>query len=185
MGESSRIYHNALSYEGAIVNMVPTNLKVNLSNEHVTKSVCEGQEEGQYGVDWIESVSLDQVMMTKHPEIKHVQVIKIDVERFEVHVIKGAMRFLCNSIIDMIIIEVEYIRPSPTTVCNSVKMQETLEKMGFSIWSKLKKDGGTEFTGKSFNELPTNVNFVQVFRDQPPAERLKGTEGNPCEGFEM
>ena len=183
--KNSRIYHNALSYEGATVNMAPTNLEINLSNGHVTKSVCDGQEEGQYGVDWMESLSLDQVMMTKHPEIKHVQVMKIDVERFEVHVINGAMRFLCNSIVDMIIIEVEYIRPNPTAVCNSVKMQETLEKMGFSIWSKLKKDGGTEFTGKPFNELPSNVNFVQEFRDRPPVERLKGTEGNPCEGFEM
>jgi FkbM family methyltransferase len=183
--KNSRIYHNAVSYEGATVNMVPTNLKVNLSNGRVRKSVCEGDEKGQYGVDWMESVSLDQVMMTKHPEIKHVQAIKIDVETFEVHVINGAMRFLCNSIVDMIIMEVEYIRPNPKTVCDSVKMQETLEKMGFSIWSELKTNGGTEFTGKPFNQLPANVNFVQEFRERTPAERLKGAEGNPCEGFEI
>jgi FkbM family methyltransferase len=185
---NSRVYHNALSYEGAIVNMESTT-QINLSNGYVTNYVCseETQEEkGQYGVDWMESVSLDQVMLTNHPEIKHVQVMKIDVESFEVHVINGAMRFLCNSIVEMILMEVEYIRPGrPKTICNSVQMQTTLETMGYTIWSDLPQNGGTEFTGKPFNQLPSNVNFVQQFRDQTPAERLKGTAGNPCAGFEI
>ena len=72
-------------------------------------------------------------------EIKHVQAIKIDVETFEAHVIDGAMGLLCNYIVDMIIKEVECIRPNPKTVGKSVKMQEILEKMGFSILSELKR----------------------------------------------
>jgi hypothetical protein len=57
---------------------------------------------------------------------------------------------------------------NPKTVCNSVQMQTTLETMGYTIWSNLPQNGGLEFTGKPFKDLPSDVNFVQQFRDQTP-----------------
>ncbi len=64
--------------------MASTNSDINLSNTHVTKSACEAAATGQYGVDYMDAVALDQVMFSKHPEITHVHAIQVDVETFEV-----------------------------------------------------------------------------------------------------
>ncbi len=77
-------YHNAVSFEPSRVSMASTNSDINLSNGHVTKSACEAAATGQYGVDYMDAVTLDQVMFSNHPEITHVHAIKVDVETFEV-----------------------------------------------------------------------------------------------------
>jgi len=179
------LYRNAVSFEGLTVNMKPTNVAVNLSNGRITQQKCQGDTSGIYGVDYMDSVSLDQVMLTKHADLKRIQLMKIDVETFEVHVINGAMRFLCNTIVEMIAMEVEYIKTKQSTVCDSTMMLSTLEKMGYATWSALPNQGGKDLTGTPINKLPTDVIFILQDREHPPIDHLKGTKDNPCEGFEI
>jgi FkbM family methyltransferase len=190
--DRSYLYMNALSYESVRVTMKSTNEIVNLSNMHIVTSQCtsptdddSATDHGVYGVDYMEAVSLDQVMLTHHPEVTHVDLIKIDVETHEMEVINGGMHFLCHRVVNMIIMEVEYLKPHPEIVitCDFAAMQDRLERMGFTVWDCSFQ---TEYTGKSLASMTTSdVVFVQTYRDQPPAQRLKGTENNPCESFEL
>jgi hypothetical protein len=113
--------------------------------------------------------------------------MKVDVETFEVHVVNGAMRFLCNIVVNMIVMEVEYCKKSVTKdhPCNATLMQNTLEQMGYSTWSGIPDNGGTDLTGTPFDELPSDVIFCLKDQSRPPSESLRGTKNNPCEGFEI
>jgi hypothetical protein len=113
--------------------------------------------------------------------------MKVDVETFEVHVVNGAMRFLCNIVVNMIVMEVEYCKKSVTKdhPCNSTLMQNTLEGMGYSTWSGIPDHGGTDLTGMPFDELPSDVIFLLNDPSRPPRESLRGAKNNPCEGFEI
>ena len=94
-------YHNAVSFEPSRVSMASTNADINLSNGHVTKTACDAAATGQYGVDYMDAITLDQVMLSKHPEITHVNAIKVDVETFEVccSYVHNLMRFICSRIV--------------------------------------------------------------------------------------
>jgi FkbM family methyltransferase len=189
--DRSHLYLNALSYESVRVSMESTNEKTNLSNMHITASQCTDPLEnknslGTYGLNYMEAVSLDQVMLTQHPGVAKVDIIKIDVETHEMHVINGAMHFLCNRVVNMIVMEVEYLKPGynpkGTPCCDFATMWDRMEQMGFSLWDcSLKQD----YTDKQLNSLPGDVVFVQKYQGEPPARRLKGTENNPCESFEL
>ena len=50
----------------------------------------------------------------------------------QVHVINGAMRFLCSRIVDTILMEVEYVK-NGAHGCNGTSMQNTLVSLGFAI----------------------------------------------------
>ena len=96
------------------------------------------------------------------------------------HVINGAMRFLCSRIVDTILMEVEYIKTTQNAHgCSGSSMQNTLITMGFEI----KDEGNKDVTGLKFQNLPGNVVFQQKYRDQPPGERLRGQPNSPCEPF--
>jgi FkbM family methyltransferase len=186
----SHLYMNAVSYESVRVSMKSTNEQINLSNMHIAASQCTDPLEnknsfGTYGLDYMEAVSLDQVMLTQHPDVAEVSIIKIDVEKHEMHVINGAMRFLCNRVVDMIVMEVEYLKPGYNpegTPCDFAIMRDRMVQMGFSLWDcSLER----EYTDKQLSSFPTDVVFVQKYQGQPPARRLKGTKNNPCESFEL
>ena len=96
------------------------------------------------------------------------------------HVINGAMRFLCSRIVDTILMEVEYIKTTENAHgCSGSSMQNTLITMGFEI----KDEGNKDVTGLKFQNLPGNVVFQQKYRDQPPGERLRGQPNSPCGPF--
>lgn len=188
--QRSHLYMNAASYESVRVSMKSTNTKVNLSNMSIRGKECISSTEPErsnekYGLDYMEAVSLDQVMLTKHPDITHVDLIKIDVETHEVEVLNGSMRFLCNRIINKIVMEVLYLKPStdnPHPTCNFESMHTTLERLGFTTWDPREE---TNLTGKPLASLTGDVIFRQEYSDKPPALRLEGTENNPCAGFEL
>lgn len=184
--DRSTLYMNPVSYESIRVNMAPTNSDVNISNMHITSTQCvkETQTSGTYGVDFMDAVSLDQVMFERHADIDHVDLIKIDVETHEVQVVNGAMYFLCNRRVDRIIMEVEYLKSNyKLGKCDFPAMQHRLEQMGYEVWDSTMK---IDLTGKSIEQFPTpDAVFVQKFPDETPANRLRGTSNNPCADFDI
>jgi FkbM family methyltransferase len=186
------LYMNPVSYESATVSMKTTNKDVNLSNMHISASQCSSTVEHgpneTYGVDYMEAVSLDQVMLTKHADIAHVDLMKIDVETHEMQVINGGMHFLCNRVVNMIIMEVEYLKPihkMDLQGCDFSQMQDILERMGFQVFDYTLTEQITG-TGKPLSAFPgTDAVFVQKHKGQPPAQRLTGTDDNPCEAFKI
>ena len=194
------LYINAVSFEGAVVHMKPTNSGINLSNGHVTDQSCNrsGTEIlGQYGEDFMESVSLDQVMLTQHANIPRVHIMKLDIETFEINAINGAVRFFCNRIVEVILVEVQYLKSEHgLTQCDASGMQKMLEEMGYDVWDRLPirtadgilngSNGAKLLTGKPFDQLPVDVLFVLKDTTRAPLQRLSddGAVQNPCKGFE-
>jgi FkbM family methyltransferase len=176
----SYVYHNAVSHEPAVVNMKSTNININLSNGHVTDAVCEaetGSSDGRYGVDWMEAVTIDQVIAEKHLQGEHlvdrIDLIKIDVERFEVNVIEGMIRTICHFKIDAIVMEILYIRDHKS--CKEENMHQLLKELGFRAeWED------KDYTDKTIRDSPGDVVYVQNIEGVSPAKRLKDTENNPC-----
>ena len=79
----STLYMNALGYESHYVIMESTSNEINKSNMHIIDSQCvlkKLEMPGKYGINYMESVSLDQVMIKNHKDIQRVQLMKIDVE---------------------------------------------------------------------------------------------------------
>ena len=87
--------------------------------------------------------------------------------------------------VDMIVMEVEYLKPGYNpegTPCDFAIMRDRMVQMGFSLWDcSLER----EYTDKQLSSFPTDVVFVQKYQGEPPARRLKGTKNNPCESFEL
>ena len=186
--DRSTLYMNAVSYESVRVTMKSTNDKINLSNMHITSSNCvtneTAQATGTYGIDYMDAVSLDQVMFERHADIEHVDLIKIDVETHEVQVFNGAMYFLCNRRVDRIIVEVEYLKSvHGLGKCKFPDLQDRLERMGFSMFDSTMK---INRTGMSFENFPSaDAVFSQNFPNESPANRLRGTFDNPCADFDL
>jgi FkbM family methyltransferase len=184
--ERSYVYHNAVSHEPALVRIKSINSSSSLSNRIVTESTCSTKDDpasvlGQYGVDWMEAVTLDQVVSLKHIKGEHainrIDVLKIDVESFEVNVIEGAIRTLCHIAVDAIILKVEYIKNHK--LCDEKAMHTLLEKLGFSVqW------GHHDYSTTPFKSLPPNVMYVQKHPGISPTKRLAETgESSPCRGI--
>lgn len=80
------VYMNALGYESHRIKMKSTNDEINKSNMHITGSQCASKtsrppdKRARYGVDYMESVSLDQVMLQNHKDVRRIHLMKIDVE---------------------------------------------------------------------------------------------------------
>lgn len=192
----SHHYLNAVSYKtSSRFRMMPTNVDVNLSNMKIQEESCVGagtdaEEEAikqqQYGYAYMEAVSLDMVMLMRHPDIQRVNLIKIDVETHEIHVLNGAMHFLCNRIVDAITVEVEYLKAKHGLVrddCTFETMRQRLVEMGYTVMSL--DEIPVDLTGVPLKKLPSDVVFVQQYLDQPPARRLKGTINDPCRDFAL
>lgn len=187
--DRSHHYLNAVSYKtSSRVKMQSTNAGVNLSNMSIRGSSCSKSEENRnevYGIDYMEAVSLDMVMLTHHKDIPRVNLMKIDVETHELHALNGAMNFLCNRIVDAITVEVEYLKPSYNVVkdnCQFEPIRIQLEQMGFTLMDTKKS---RDLTGISLDKLPSDVLFVQQHSDQSPARRLEGSSTNPCRDFTL
>lgn len=193
----STVYNNAVSFESTRVSMKSTSVTQNLSNGHVTQVQCATSDvketsssEHRYGVDYMETVTLDQVMLELHPEVERIHFMKIDVERFEVQVMSGAVRYLCNRIVEEIALEVAFLGLDGISTnnsrfdflksnsCQTDSMLRFLESIGYRIYFR-----GIEYTGRPLQEMPDNVFLIQQFTDLPPAERLKHTANNPCRDY--
>ena len=187
--DRSHHYLNAVSYKtSSRVKMQSTNAGVNLSNMSIRGSSCSKTQENineVYGIDFMEAVSLDMVMLTNHKDIPRVNLMKIDVETHELHALNGAMNFLCNRIVDAITVEVEYLKPGYNLLkdnCRFEPMRNQLEQMGYTLMDTPKS---RDLTGMSLDKLPSDVLFVQQHLDQSPARRLEGSSTNPCRDFTL
>jgi FkbM family methyltransferase len=185
--DRATLYMNAATYEASHVNMKSMNSDINLSNMHIKASACADSEgsdtSGTYGIDYMEGVPLDQVWLTHHADIKHVDLMKIDVERYEMEVLNGAMHLLCNAVVDQIVIEVLYLRAQFGVLpCTFATMQTQLEKMGYEIWDLPRTKN---FTGKFLDTMTGDVLFVLKDTSVSPAQRFRGTTDNPCQRFDL
>mmetsp|Transcript_19815 Transcript_19815/g.35018 ORF Transcript_19815/g.35018 Transcript_19815/m.35018 type:complete len:405 (-) Transcript_19815:56-1270(-) len=184
----STVYMNPLGYESSRVTMKSTNGEINLSNMHITGSQCTSEAPPttgkQYGLDYMDGVSLDQVMLTNHRDIQRVQLMKVDVETFEIQVFNGAMHTLCNSIVERIVVEVEYLKPKHNLPipCDFDRLQKALVQMNYEI---LDLEERMTLTHMALPDFPTDVIFRLKDMTQSPATRLQGVNGNPCQKFDM
>jgi len=187
----STIYLNAVSYEAIRVKMEPTNKQINLSNMHIVDTKCilldeeDDNKAGVYGLDYMDAVSLDQVFFTqpKVASIRRIHAMKIDVETHEVQVINGAMHLLCNRHVDLIVMEVQYLKAEyKLAKCRFAAMQDRVVRMGFTIWDPARTK---ELTKMNLDQFPAEAVFVQTFLDATPAQRLRGTADNPCAEFDL
>ena len=185
------VYMNTVGYESNRVSMKSTHDKINLSNMHITGSQCVTgiddvyPRDRRYGLDYMETISLDQVLLTNHRDIHRVQLMKIDVETFEMQVLNGAMHSLCNLIIERIVVEVEYLKPvhKLKTPCNFDLLQRTLIEMGYDILDVGEKES---FTTKRLPDFPPDVVFKLIDMTQSPVKRLGSRSGNNvCQRFDM
>ena len=203
------VYMNTVGYESNRVSMKSTHDEINLSNMHITGSQCVTgindvyprdkylrasfnsisqffrSASRRYGLDYMETISLDQVLLTNHRDIHRVQLMKIDVETFEMQVLNGAMHSLCNLIIERIVVEVEYLKPvhKLKTPCNFDLLQRTLIEMGYDILDVGEKES---FTTKRLPDFPPDVVFKLIDMTQSPVKRLGSRSGNNvCQRFDM
>lgn len=184
--ERSTVIHNAVSNEPSVVTMKPTNSDINRSNGHVTSAVCtsDAMDGQKYGVDYMEAVTIDQVMgehfvAPGNPNpIDRIDVIKIDVETFEINVIEGMIRTLCHIPIDAILVEVEYIKNHKS--CKAEEMHGLMKQLGFKV---VHGRDGSDVTTTDFNMLPANIVYVQwdETRGIAPFEYFKHDKNHVCQ----
>jgi hypothetical protein len=111
--------------------------------------------------------------------------MKIDVETYEIHVLNGAMYSLCNIIIERIVMEVEYLKPSYNlnNQCSFDTMRQTLLRLGYDIFDVEEKMVYTNDV--HLQELPSDILFRLNDFTQSPATRLRGSVDNPCAKFDL
>lgn len=212
-GARSTLYMNTLGYESNRVTMKSTNDKINKSNMHITGNTCRLEQQqqqqhqmhrenksnddknnnsnydGVYGINYMDEVSLDQVLLllllNHQQHHQAVTLMKIDVETYEIHVLNGAMYSLCNIIIERIVMEVEYIKPSYNldNKCSFDTMQQTLVRLGYTIFDVEEKMVYTNDV--HLQELPSDILFRLNDFTQSPATRLRGSVDNPCAKFDL
>ena len=189
--ERATVYVNTLGYESSRVTMGSTNSEINLSNMHIVGSRCvaEGddvtthrREKLRYGIDYTDTGSLDQVVFAHHGDVRRIHLMKVDVETFEMHVLAGAARTLCETIVERIAVEVEYLKPSYglDVPCDFAAMRDTLVKIGYEIYD-LKEE--RDLTRARLEDMPTDVVFRLRNRTMAPATRLRHRKDNPCRRF--
>ncbi len=189
-GDRSTIYMNVLGYESSRVMMESTNDLINKSNMHITGSQCVDKRirndvrdiDLLYGIHHMEGVSLDQVIISKHPDMRRVSLMKIDVETYEIHVLNSAMHTLCNLIVERIVIEVEYLKPSYNlpNPCNFEQLRSTLIQMNYDV---LDFDEVKSYKSVALQQLPGDIIFKLMDVTQSPVNRLRGSMDNPCAQF--
>jgi FkbM family methyltransferase len=194
-GTRSSLYMNTLGYEANRVTMKSTNDKINKSNMHITGNTCRlkqqhnqrthSNNDGEYGIDYMDEVSLDQVLLLNHHNHHAVTLMKIDVETYEIHVLNGAMYSLCNIVIGRIVLEVEYLKPSYnlSNKCNFDTMRQTLLHLGYELFDVEEKTVYTD--NVDLQQLPSDILFRLNDFSQSPATRLRGTVDNPCAKFDL
>ena len=181
---------NVLGYESSRVMMESTNDLINKSNMHITGSQCVYKRirndvrdiDLLYGIHHMEGVSLDQVIISKHPDMRRVSLMKIDVETYEIHVLNSAMHTLCNLIVERIVIEVEYLKPSYNlpNPCNFEQLRSTLIQMNYDV---LDFDEVKSYKSVALQQLPGDIIFKLMDVTQSPVNRLRGSMDNPCARF--
>jgi hypothetical protein len=228
--DRSTLIMNTVSFDSSQTHMKSTNLDINASNMAVTGSECSNyysstssfsssslreqrqklqqsaaqervEDKLHYGVDYMESVSLDQVFFSL-PHLRNmprIHFMKVDVEMFEIHVLDGAMRFLCEKIVEKFIVEVEYIK-DPTKLANQCdfdKMYQRLTELGYvpyhPDYHTDNKDKNKSLVDLPLIEWPADALFILSDPSVSPGRRLQtlrnddpanpATTANPCRDF--
>lgn len=118
---------------------------------------------GSYGARQIEVkvTTIDDVVLIKN--IRHIDYLKIDVEGFDFHVLRGAKNSLEKGMID--IIQFEYNRTwrqNGSTLSYAISY---LEKFGYKTYC-LKATGLLEFDINSYMEYFAYSNFISLKQSQ-------------------
>lgn len=190
--DRSTLYMNAVGYESTRVTMASTNEDINLSNMHVTGSQCvtnndSAYHKGKYGRDYMDTVSLDQVLFANHRDIKRVQLMKVDVETFELQVLQGAMQSMCNMIIERITVEVEYYKPihNMHNPCDFERLRAIMIDMGYEIVDIYHTEEKDDMTYWKLSDMPPDILFRLKDMSVSPADRLRKKRNNACKKFDM
>ena len=139
---------------------------------------------GGYGLDYMDGVSLDQVMLTNHRDIQRVDLMKMDVETFEIQVFNGSMQSLFNVIVEHIVVEVYHLKSQYNMMIpfNFYPLQKTLVRMGYEI---LNLSDQITLTDMQLPDFATDITFNIHDLTQSPANRLSRGICNPFQKLDM
>ena len=174
--ERMKVYNMAVSNSHGALSLKPTSA-TNAGNFAV-QSRPHTMSEGLYGVDYVNSASLDEFLD------EDVIVVKIDVETFEPFVLDGARRLLCHNIVPTVIIEFDKNqRTAHGGACPPDKMMSWMDKLGYDARDVI--IGSKKIDLKTFDphKMPPNVWFSLRDDSTTPAKRLsasKNTDDDVC-----
>ena len=115
------------------------------------------KEGGVYGIDYVQTVRLDDVVD------EDVRIIKIDVEGLEAEVLNGASNLLCRRIVRLIVIEFsEETRRSER--CPARRMLHRMEALGYAISDIVV---GAPRLGADAADFPPNLLFTLLDPSRP------------------
>eukprot|EP00960_Hanusia_phi_P070906 767425-Hanusia_phi.AAC.2 len=153
------VYNAALGNSHKYVRMTPAH-ETNRGNFVVRENV---KENGQYGIDYVVMVRLDDLIY------ENVLLMKIDVETFEYFVLDGARNLLCNNIVENIVIEYE---PSVHQECSTLKFLNWMSRLGYKIMDTI--PNAISLDPNNFKKFPPNLHFELQQRHDTPAKLLGG-----------
>ncbi len=114
---------------------------------------------GTIGARKIEVVVTTVDEIVEKNNLQHIDYLKIDVEGFDLHVLKGAQRTLERGLIDVIQFEYNKTwRQNGSTLSFAFSF---LEKLGYKTYC-LKKNGLTDFDVNNYMEYFAYSNFVSL-----------------------
>jgi FkbM family methyltransferase len=151
------LYQNAVTYQSGRVVALRETHPTNQGNGKI--SPMAASKTGRYGVDYVETVSLDDVL---HED---VLLMKIDVEGFEGAVLNGAKRLICWNIVRYIALEF-----SSDTIgsadCPASPLLNRFEALGYSISDIV--SGSPRLNAEAYAHFPPNILLTLIEFDTPP-----------------
>lgn len=122
---------------------------------------------GTYGVDYVNSASLDEIIDDD------VLLMKIDVETFEPFVLDGARNLLCNHIVRHIVLEFDKQQSSAHGgACQPDVMLSWMDRLGYELRDVIVGSPVIPVAGLDISGLPPNVWFSLKDVSAPPSQRL-------------
>ena len=142
------LYQNAVTHQsGQVVRLKETH-PTNQGNGQIRTG---GVREGRYGVDYVETVRLDEVL---HED---VLFMKIDVEGFEGAVLNGAMHLICCHRVQYITLEVS---SDTAASADFPVVLKRLEDLGYSISDIIR--GSPRLNADAYARFPPNILLTRV-----------------------
>jgi FkbM family methyltransferase len=173
-GRRMEVYNMAVSNSNQMVFLKPTSAETNAGNFFI-QDVPAKDIVGQYGVDYVTSVTLDQIIN------QDVLLMKIDVETYEPFVLDGAFHLLCHNIVRHIIIEVDKNQDSAHGgVCPSARMLTWMDELGYDVTDVVVGAPKIDVKKIEVKKLPPNIWFSLRDHSVPPVERL-GIRSEVCQ----
>jgi FkbM family methyltransferase len=123
-GDRHRLYQNAVGDSFGMVQLQGTD-KTNPSNGAIRNIASDPKRKSAIGSEWtaaVDMVTLDSMLD------ENITVIKIDVEGYELHVLNGAKRLLCNRVVQYILFEVAHLKKDD---CSLEALHRFMTELGY------------------------------------------------------